>query len=307
MTKLENFEDLLYGDPAEREKNLTALLPEAEALADKSIYLQILAEIALAQASQKNFYQAHKTLDHTEAALTPQYPLAHARILLERGRTFQLAGNIEAALSHLKHSYELSQKNNLDLPTNVAFLIAYYAQNLDEKILWYKRAIDIAKYSSHLHGSLALIHKELAQTYLERKKYKEALEAFKDCLNFVEDRMDINQGDIITAREVKWRIGHVLRLSGNLKEALAMQLSLLQEYQKIIDKGEPAGDLPEKMLTELRFSGRGMVHEELAKIYMTHAKRHAALSYADLSKIGWSVIIGPDRLEKMRVLSIDEE
>ena len=53
--KLEDFDKLFVGDIAEAEKNLRSLLPRAKALKDKSIYLQILSQIALAQAVQKNF------------------------------------------------------------------------------------------------------------------------------------------------------------------------------------------------------------------------------------------------------------
>ena len=69
---LENFDDLFVGDPVEIEKNLRALLPRAQALKDKSIYLQILSQIALAQAMQKNFEEAQKTpVDSITAVTTP--------------------------------------------------------------------------------------------------------------------------------------------------------------------------------------------------------------------------------------------
>lgn len=60
MTKLENFDDLFMGDPSEIEKNLNVLLTEARAREDKSIYLQILSQIALAQAMQMQPCGFHK-------------------------------------------------------------------------------------------------------------------------------------------------------------------------------------------------------------------------------------------------------
>jgi hypothetical protein len=53
MTQLTNFDELFVGHPSDIEKNLTSLLPEAKVLAGQSIYLQILSQIALAQAIQK--------------------------------------------------------------------------------------------------------------------------------------------------------------------------------------------------------------------------------------------------------------
>ena len=64
--KLEDFDKLFVGDIAEAEKNLRSLLPRAKSLKDKSIYLRILSQIALAQAVQKNFDVAHETLDLAE-------------------------------------------------------------------------------------------------------------------------------------------------------------------------------------------------------------------------------------------------
>ena len=88
--KLENFNDLWsLGYPAVVEKKFHGLLPQAESLKDKSIYLQILSQIALAQALQKKFDDAHKTLDDAQALLTPEYNLAQTRIFLERGRAFR--------------------------------------------------------------------------------------------------------------------------------------------------------------------------------------------------------------------------
>ncbi len=82
--KLENFNDLWsLGYPAVVEKKFHELLSQAKSLKDKSIYLQILSQIALAQALQKKFDDAHKTLDDAQKLLTPEYNLAQARIFLE--------------------------------------------------------------------------------------------------------------------------------------------------------------------------------------------------------------------------------
>lgn len=53
-SQLDHFDELFTGNPVDIERNLSALLPEAEKRADKSVYLQILSQIALAQAMQQN-------------------------------------------------------------------------------------------------------------------------------------------------------------------------------------------------------------------------------------------------------------
>lgn len=59
--RLDSFDDLFVGAPADIEKNLRELLPAAYRRQDKSIYLQILSQIALAQAMQNNIDGAHAT------------------------------------------------------------------------------------------------------------------------------------------------------------------------------------------------------------------------------------------------------
>ncbi len=292
MTKLKNFDDIFVGDPSEIEKNLSALLPEARAREDQSIYLQILSQIALAQAMQQKFDQAHETLDQAEAGLTPDYDLARVRILLERGRVYHQSRNVEAALPLFKQSYELSKKSNFDFHTiNAAHMIPLVTQNIDEKIQWNERAIDLASKTQDTRAKawLGALHNNLAQNYIEAHRYNEALEAFKQCLKFGDDR-----GDAIIIRGAKWGMARALRSLSNLDEALSMQLSLLDEYENIAKKGE--------FPLELLVVGRGMVYEELTEIHLAFMKKFANLAYHDLSQNEWFVKLEPDRLEKMKVL-----
>jgi hypothetical protein len=85
MTNLEDFDQLFVGDPAEIEGRLEALLPAAQRSSNRSLYPQILSQIALAQAMRQKFTEAHQTLDIAESACATGDHLARARILLERG------------------------------------------------------------------------------------------------------------------------------------------------------------------------------------------------------------------------------
>ncbi|HUX79738.1 MAG TPA: hypothetical protein VMW10_08365 [Alphaproteobacteria bacterium] len=292
-TNLENFDDLFVGQPLDIEKNLTHLLPQAQVLENKSIYLQILSQIALAQAMQKKFAEAHKTLDTAEAGLTSEYDLARVRILLERGRVFHQSDNIEAALSLFKKSYSLSKEHNFDFHTvNAAHMIAIIERDVDDKIKWNQTAIDLAQNTEDKRASawLGSLYNNLAQNYIEAGKFREALSSFEQCKKYGEDR-----GDIIVIRGAKWGIGRALRSLGSLDEAQNTQLSLLNEYKDIATKGE----LP----IELLVVGRGMIYEELAEIHQAYMKKYALLAYEDLSKDPWCIKLMPERLEKMKQLS----
>lgn len=291
-SKLEKFDDLFAGHPLEIEKNLNELLPQAKALENKSIYLQILSQIALAQAMQKKFSEAHKTLDKAEADLTSGYDLAQARILLERGRVFHQSDNIDKALPLFKESYELSEKNKFDFHTiNAAHMIAIVEKDVNEKIKWNKRAINLSKKTQdkRAYAWLGSLYNNLAHNYLEAENYSEALSAYQQCKSFAEER-----GDAIVVRGAKWGIGRALRSLNHLDEALGIQHELLEEYEQIAKKEE----LPEELLSV----SRGMVFEELAEIHLVRMKKFAGLAYRDLSKNPWFVKLEPKRLEKMKQL-----
>jgi len=291
-TKLENFDDLFVGHPLEIEKNLNELLPQVKALEDKSIYLQILSQVALAQSMQKKFTEAHKTLDKAEASLTSGYDLARVRIFLERGRVFHQSDNIDEALPLFRKSYELSEKHKFDFHTvNAVHMVAIVEKNVDEKIKWNKRAIDLSKKTEdkRAYAWLGALYNNLGHNYLEAKKYSEAHSAYKQSKSFGEER-----GDVIIVRGAKWGIGRALRSLNSLDEALGIQLALLEEYDDIAKKGE----LP----VELLVVGRGMVYEELAEIHLANVKKFSTLAYQDLSKDPWFIKLEPKRLEKMKQL-----
>lgn len=285
---IENFDELFTGDPVEIEEKLSALLPDAEGRADKSIYVQILSQIALAQAMQKNFDLAHKTLDKAEAELREGHELARVRVLLERGRIYHQADKIGVALPLFIQSYELSAKHGFDFHTvNAAHMIAIIESKVENKIQWNKKAIDLAKNTNDKRCQewLGPLYNNLAQNYIEAEQYAEALSSFEECKKYAEGK-----GDEIVMRGAKWGIARSLRSLGLLDDALEIQHALLEEYENV--------ELP----LELLVVSRGVVYEELAEIYLSLSKKNAELCYKDLSQDQWVHRMMPERLERMRKL-----
>jgi tetratricopeptide (TPR) repeat protein len=287
---LEHFDELFTGSGADIEKNLSALLPEAQALENKSIYLQILSQIALAQAMQQKFTQAHETLDKAELLLTPEYDLARVRILLERGRVYHQTGDIDKALPLFMQSYELSAQRGFDFHSaNAAHMIAIVEKRPEDKIKWNEKAIELARASkdARAQGWLGALFNNLAQAYIQSEDYDKALSAFEQCKKYGEER-----GDAIVVRGSRWGIGRALRSLGRLEEALAIQQAVLAEYEEMAQKGA----LPHEIVVV----GRGMVCEELAEIHLAFMHHYAALAYQDLSQNDWFIKLEPARLEKMK-------
>lgn len=294
MSKLENFDDLFVGNPIDIEKNLRELLPQAFALEDKSTYLQILSQVALTQAMQKNFKGAHETLNSAERLLTSENELARVRILLERGRTFMQEGNIEAARPLFVQSYELSSSNHFDFHTaNAAHMIAIVAVTPEDKIKWNLLAIELVVNSKSIRAQAwrGSLYNNLGQAYIEEKEYSKALEALKKAQVLREE-----EGYAPNIRVAKWAVARALRFLNQNEEALNILLPLIKEYNLMVKQDNL--DLPLEMLPSLR----GLVYEELAEIYAAKAKGFAKLAHEDLSKDEWFKKTEPSRLERLKHL-----
>ncbi len=308
ITHLENFDEIIgkLGDPALIEAKLQELSIEAKQLSNKSIYLQILSQIALMQAVQKKFDAAHATLDQAEKLLTPEYDLARVRILCERGRAFQQAGDIEQALIYFEKSYALSAQCQFDKQTiNAAHMIAIVAPTSAEKIAWNRKALDLAM---HTHDASAQswrgpLLNNLGANYLEVQEYKKALDVFEQALTEFEKSSAYNSN----IRFARFRVAQVLRLLGRLDEALEMLSVQLQEYDTMAISG--SFDMPKEMFILMR----GWLYEELAEIYVAKNNRDESMKYAqlaltDLDKNQLFMTTDPtsvQRLEKLKQLYED--
>ena len=299
---LEKFDDLWgLGDPAIVEKKFRELLPQAKALRDQSIYLQLLSQIALTQAMQKQFDAAHKTLDEAESLLTSEQPLAQARILLERGRAFQQAwhsfirgskAEINKVRPLFEQSFEISMKHEFDFHAiNAAHMIAIIVENPEEKIAWNQRAIDMAEKTKDEKARMwfGSLYNNLGQNYLDIKQFDKALGAFKKALEYRE-----KEGYAPNVRVAKWSIGHALRLLGQVEEALKTQNNLIHEYETISKSGNL--DMTEVMFKLIR----GWVYEELAEIHNAKSKSYANLAYKDLANDETFQKTSPERLERLK-------
>lgn len=66
-----------YGHPDQTEAVFRQLLPQAERDHGRSYYLQLLTQIARTQGLQRQFVEAHKTLDSVKDALSTETHIAN--------------------------------------------------------------------------------------------------------------------------------------------------------------------------------------------------------------------------------------
>jgi len=81
------------------------------------VFLELLTQIAHAQALQQKFKKAQQTLDQVERRLKPLNLHLKARYLLERGRLLSLSGDAFEARLYLDEAMKLSLSIS-DIETN---------------------------------------------------------------------------------------------------------------------------------------------------------------------------------------------
>lgn len=291
---LEEFDQLFVGAPAEIEANLSALLPVARASSNQSLYPQILSQIALAQAMQKRFTEAHEALDLAESVCEPNDHVARARILLERGRAYMQARDNAAASPFFLKSYQLCKKHRLDFHTcNAAHLVAMIAESTEDKIKWNAIAIELAERSPQAHKWLGALYNNLGHALLEAGRYEEALDALRQALAIREQ-----EGLAVHVRVARWAVARAFRYLNRVDEALAILADLIADYEQMVRSGTL--DLPPSALPSVR----GLVFEELAEIYaikrdVMRSAEIASLAYQDLIQDEWFRELYPERLEHL--------
>jgi len=286
---LSRFDDICKGTPIEIEKQLKKLIPLAENLKNKSIYLQMLSRLAFTQAAQKKFRLAHHTLNKAEKQLPPEQNLAKARLILERGRIFLISNDFQSALPLVKRAYKLSKKHRFDAVTiDAAHMVPALVKSVKEKIKWNTIAIDIAKKMRDKklkEDWLVVLLQAIGLNYIEEKQYNKALFAFeksKKSAGKLTPKIVILGANIGIAKS--------LRLLNSHEKALNMCLSLLKECEHLSAAKNPV----EKNLF------CGWLYEELAEIHLKKTNEFASLAYQYLSKDPWYSKQAPEKLAKLR-------
>src|SRR5579883_1711387 len=98
-----------YQHPERTEVTFRQLLPQAAHNNNPSYYLQLLTQIARTQGLQRQFVEAHATLDTVEEQLSPDLITPTIRYLLERGRIFNSSGQPEEAQLRFQQAWELAR------------------------------------------------------------------------------------------------------------------------------------------------------------------------------------------------------
>jgi tetratricopeptide (TPR) repeat protein len=248
-----------FGDPAKSEQRFR----DALAAAGGDWRLELQTQIARTDSLRARYAEAHRQLDEIE----PQLPAAglkpRLRYLLERGRTFNSAGDKAAARPLFLQAWELGRAGGEeDLAIDAAHMVAI-VEGGEKALAWNERALAMAenardpaarRWRASLLNNVGVELKELG-------RYDEALGHFERALAAYEER-----GDARTIRIARWMVANTLRLLGRRDEALTMQLALDRELTA-------AGDVDPYVLEELAALYDACGEPEKARAYAQRLER----------------------------------
>ena len=214
-----------YADPAVSETRFRAALSGAR---DADERLELLSQIARTYSLRKRFGEAHALLDEIEPQLRGAGARPRVRYLLERGRTFNSAGERERARALFTEAFEAAQRAGAEgLAVDAAHMVAITHSGSEPAIEWNRRGLALARASTD-PKALALVPAMLnnqAWDLHALKRYPEALALFHDA-----QREWTARGRPKQIQIAKWSVARCLRSMGRFEEAMAIQRALEAEH-----------------------------------------------------------------------------
>ncbi len=276
-----------YENPEATALKFRELLPTAERAVDKTYYAELLTQLARTQSLQRKFDEAHSLLDTARQVMEGQnMPVAEIRYLLERGRTFNSAGEKEQSISPFKEAYAKAVDQNEDFYAIDAAHMLGIAAKPQDQLDWHIKAMALAEKTADTGARkwLGSLYNNIGWTYHDLKDYVGALSFFEKLLAWQMDQKD-ERGAFIA----NWSVARTYRSLDRIAEALALQRELLDEIQR--NGLDPSGYVFEELAECLLLQG----HDIEAKTYFKKA-------YEILSKDIWLKANEGGRLERLKDL-----
>jgi tetratricopeptide (TPR) repeat protein len=223
--------------------------------------LEIDTQIARTHSLAREFTAAHALLDTVEPRLDSVDPRVRVRYLLERGRTFNSAGEPARALplfsTAAAAAHAGARASDAFYEVDALHMLAIAAPAGDQ-LAWNLKALAVADAATEARARNwrgSLLH-NIGWTYFNANDYAAAVDYWRRALAFREAA-----GDVARTRVAKWTVARGLRAQGKLDEADAMQRALAAELD--------SAHAPD-----------GYVFEELAEIALARNDAAAARQWA---------------------------
>jgi len=213
-----------YSDPALSEERFRAAL-DATAGDER---LELLTQIARTYSLRGRFAEAHSLLDEVEKGLAGAGIRPQVCYLLERGRSFNSAGDVEKARGLFVEAWDQARAAGQEgLAVDAAHMLAITQPGSPEAIVWNQRGLAMARGSQDAKAR-ALIPAMLnnaAWDLHELGRFDEALGLFEEAREAW-----IARGKAGPIRVAKWSVARCLRSLKRYEEALAIQQVLEAEH-----------------------------------------------------------------------------
>lgn len=213
-----------YGDPAASETRFRAAFERATA--DER--LELMTQIARTHSLRRQFDAAHGELDAVERRLGGAGAAPRARYFLERGRTFNSAGDKGRAAELFHEAWKVAIAARLEgLAVDAAHMLAI-VEPPASAAQWTARGVDLARASTDAkaRGLLPALLNNHAWNLYDERRYEEALAVFREAETAWHATGRQPQGRIAT-----WSVARALRALGRHDEALQLQTGLEREWQ----------------------------------------------------------------------------
>jgi tetratricopeptide (TPR) repeat protein len=235
-----------YSDPAASEARFRAALTQAAG--DER--LELLTQIARTHSLRQRFDAAHAQLDEIEPHLATAGAAPRARYALERGRTFNSAGDKTRASAQFHQAWNIAAAAALDgLAVDAAHMLAI-VEPAAEAARWTERGLALARRSDDpkARGLLPALLNNHAWNLFDEGRPAEALPVFREAEHAWHATGRQPQGRIAT-----WSVGRALRALQRFDDALELQRRLEREWQQA---GVADGYVFEEIAENLEALGR---------------------------------------------------
>ncbi|MBV1775242.1 tetratricopeptide repeat protein [Burkholderiaceae bacterium DAT-1] len=247
----------------------------------------LITQIARAEGLQGRPARGHAMLDELQTRLSELQPEISIRYMLERGRLYS-SSNRPLSERWLRHTIQLASKHKLDgfviEATHMLALIQQQGSAIDMNL----KALKLAEASSDPAAMKwqPTLYNNLGWQYLDQRNYEKALEYLKKAEDWYTSHPDPRG-----LNAAHWSVGKLLRLNGKSTEALDIQMSLTKAQS--VDK-----------------SLLGYVFEEIAENLVVlgrlpEAKQYYGKAWKQLAEDPWLSKSDPNRLARLKALSID--
>jgi tetratricopeptide (TPR) repeat protein len=235
-----------YSDPAASEARFRAALPQAA----PDERLELLTQIARTHSLRRQFDAAHTLLDEVERQLGGAGPGPRTRYFLERGRSYNSAGDKSRAAGLFRAAWDTAQAARLDgLAVDAAHMLAI-VEPPASAATWTKVGVDRARGSNDpkARALLPALLNNHAWNLYDEGRYEDALAAFREAEVAWHGTGRQPQGRIAT-----WSVARTLRALQRHDEALQLQYRLERDWQAA---GSADGYVFEEIAENLEALGR---------------------------------------------------